>query len=577
MLNAARSQQLLVMIGIMGIHEPSCWGRDQEQGLSGLRNPKFRSNFRCIAIFRRTKGPFMRAHSLKLAVFGAALSVMATSAIAADITLRSNDGALSLSGELVDFDGGVYILKSVFGQVHIDATEVVCTGIDCPDVSAFPRDFQVVGSYSVGKALLPMLLEDFALNAGLRSVPEGATNIVLHDSAGEVAALVSLASGDASEGFAAIADGKALLAISPRQASGPEVSAISDAGFGDITSAGQQTVLAMDGLVVLVSHDNPVNSLTIQQVGDVFSGKTTNWNEIGGPDAVINVYRQNVAASDSEFFRSEVFAQTGGGFTQTASIISSNGDISESVTGDAFGIGFSSFANIGSAKAVSLRGSCGILSAPTNFSIKTEEYPLSRRLLVYTPEHVLPEVANDLIAYLDSDAAQLPVKQAGYVSMTVALKSVNDQGLRFANAILSDNDEIDLSDLKQMAEQLIDAVRLSTTFRFIDGSSTLDARAERDVERLLDWLAEQNLTNMKILLVGFTDNNGKSNVNMALAEQRAQQVLNEMEAIAPVGMLEDINIKIVGLGETSPMACSTAPRGRFVNRRVEVWISDASR
>jgi len=84
----------------------------------------------------------------------------------------------------------------------------------------------------------------------------------------------------------------------------------------------------------------------------------------------------------------------------------------------------------------------------------------------------------------------------------------------------------------------------------------------------------QNLTNKQLLLVGFTDNNGKSNVNMALAEQRAQQVLDEITAIAPAGMLERINVKIVGLGETSPMACNAAPRGRFVNRRVEVWISD---
>ncbi len=516
----------------------------------------------------------MRAYSSISVVFGAALSVMATAAVAADITLRSNDGAFSLSGELVDFDGSAYVLKSVFGQVRIEAASVVCSGADCPDVSAFIKDFLVAGTYAVGKTLLPMLLEDFAKGEGLRSVPEGATGVALQDSAGEVAALVTLANGDTSDGFAALADGTALLAISSRQASGPEVSAISDAGFGDITSAGQQTVLAMDGLVILVSHDNPVNSLTIQQVGDIFSGKVTNWNEVGGPDAAINVYRQNVAASDSEFFRTEVLAQTGGGFTQAASIISSNGDISESVTGDTFGIGFSSFANKGSAKAVLLQGSCGILSAPTNFSIKTEEYPLSRRLLVYVPDRVLPEVAGGLIAYMDSDAAQLPVEQAGYVSLNVALKSVNDQGLRFANAILSDNGEIDLADLKRMARQLVDAERLSTTFRFIEGSSTLDARAERDVKRLLDWLAGQNLTNKQILLVGFTDNNGKSNVNMALAEQRAQQVLDEMAAIAPAGMLEEFTVKIVGLGETSPMACSAAPRGRFVNRRVEVWLSD---
>ncbi len=516
----------------------------------------------------------MRAYFSKWVVFGAALSMMTTSVVAADITLRSNNGAFSLSGELVEFDGNIYVLKSVFGQVRIEAAAVICSGVDCPDLSAFSKDFLIAGTYTTGKTLLPTLLEDFATSAGLRSVAESANAVALQDGAGDVAALVSLANGGTTEGFAALADGTALLAVSSRQPSRPEVSAISEAGFGDITADGRQTVLAMDGLVILVSPDNPVSSLTIQQIGGIFSGTITNWNEVGGPDAAINVYRQNGATSDSEFFRSEVLTQTGGGFTQAASIISDNGNISESVAADAFGIGFSSFADKGLARAVSLQGSCGIFSEPTNFSIKTEEYPLSRRLMVYVPDRALPEVGGDLIAYMASDAAQVSVAQAGYVDLNAVLKSVNDQGLRFANAILGDNEELDLADLKEMAKQLVGAERLSTTFRFIDGSSTLDARAGRDVKRLMDWLAGQNLTNKQIMLVGFTDNNGKSNVNMALAAQRAQQVLDEMSAIAPAGMLEKINVKIVGLGETSPMACSAAPRGRFVNRRVEVWIRD---
>jgi len=512
----------------------------------------------------------MRVNSSFSIVLGAALLVMTTSALAADITLRSSDGAFSLSGKLVEFDGDTYILKSALGQMRIDAGSVVCDGIECPDLTVYSKDFLVAGTYVVGQTLFPALLEEFAESEGLQSVNDGAVSIALQDNAGEVAAQLTLT----SEGFAAVADGTALLSITSRQASELEVSAISDAGFGDITSAGQQTVLAMDGLVILVSHDNPINSLTIQQVGDIFSGKIINWNEVGGPDATINVYRQNVATGDSEFFHAEVLVQTGSEFTQTASIISSNGDISESVTEDAFGIGFSSFANKGTAKLVSLQSSCGILSEPTNFSIKTEEYLLSRRLGVYVPDRALPEVASDFIAYLASDAAQLPVEQAGYVGLNVALKSVNDQGLRFANAILVDNDELDFDDLKLMAKQLVDAKRLSTTFRFLDGSSTLDVRAERDVKRLVDWIADQKLTNMQIFLVGFTDNNGKSNVNMALAEQRAQQVLDEMVALMPSGMLEEVSVKIIGLGETSPMACSAAPRGRFMNRRVEIWISD---
>ncbi|OUS04336.1 hypothetical protein A9Q96_15420 [Rhodobacterales bacterium 52_120_T64] len=515
----------------------------------------------------------MQAHFSKTVLFSAVASLMVATASASDITLSSNDGIFSLSGELIEFDGSSYLLKSALGQVRIEATAVVCSGDDCPDLSAFNRNFMVAGVHPLGKKLLPMLLEDFVTGAGLQTAAEGAGSVALHDTAGEVSAVVTLGSGEASDGFAALADGTAALTVSMRQASGQEVSMIDDAGFGNISSVEQHFVLAMDGLVILVSPDNPVNSLTIEQVGNVFSGKITNWSEVGGPDAAISVYLQSESTSDSEFFRSEVLAQTGGDLTRSASVVYNNGGISEKVVGDVFGIGFSSFANKGAAKMVSLEGGCGVLSIPTELSIKTEEYPLSRRLSVYYPDRVLPDIANDLIAYLGTDAAQIPVAQAGYVSLNVEQKAVNDLGLRFANAILSDNDEISRADLAKMAKLLVGANRISTTFRFIEGTSTLDSRAKRDVERLIGWLSGQNLTNKEIYLVGFTDNNGKSNVNMALAEQRAQQVLDEMTANAPTELLDGLNIKIVGLGEVSPMACSAAPSGRFVNRRVEVWIS----
>ncbi|MGE4612416.1 MAG: OmpA family protein [Paracoccaceae bacterium] len=137
---------------------------------------------------------------------------------------------------------------------------------------------------------------------------------------------------------------------------------------------------------------------------------------------------------------------------------------------------------------------------------------------------------------------------------------------------MTDNEEVGLDDLRTMATLLIGAERVSTTFRFVKNSSTLDARAQRDVARLLEWLAGRNMVDKEILLVGFADSVGKFCVNIVLAEQRAQQVLEKMTAIASAGVLEGLQIKTVGLGEVSPLACSNAPNGRFINRRFEVWI-----
>lgn len=336
----------------------------------------------------------------RLIVLGTVFSLLNSPLHAADIRLESADGAFALTGQLVEFDGEAYILKSVFGEVRIEANEVLCTGEECPDLSAYNNNFQIASTNDIGEGLLPMLLEGFSESSGYQIQITNGPRVEMLNDAGEITAQISVEIGDAGKGFASLAEGSAMLALMSRSASKIEVVANIDAGFGDISSVEQQTVLAMDGLVILVSQDNPVNSLSMQQVGEIFSGETTNWNELGGADAEINVYRQNVDAGDFDFFADKILAPIGREFTQAASIISNNGNISQSVDADPFGIGFSSYAIRGDAKAVTLIGSCGIYSKPSGFSIKVEEYPLSRRLAIYVPERTLPSVAQDLVEYL---------------------------------------------------------------------------------------------------------------------------------------------------------------------------------
>ena len=62
------------------------------------------------------------------------------------------------------------------------------------------------------------------------------------------------------------------------------------AGFGDMTSPAAEHVLGLDGIAVIVSKANPVQSLTKEQLARVFAGEITNWRQLGGPSAGINVY-----------------------------------------------------------------------------------------------------------------------------------------------------------------------------------------------------------------------------------------------------------------------------------------------
>lgn len=236
-----------------------------------------------------------------LIVLGTILSSLATSSQGADVKLQSADGAFALSGELIEFDGEAYILKSVFGEVRIEANAVVCTGEECPDLTTYNNTFMLASTGAVGTNLLPALLEGFGKESGYQPQLGDGMRVEMLTEAGEVAAEISLTSGEESIGFAALADGSAALVIAPRSPEESEIAAITDAGFGDITSVEQQSVLAMDAQVILVSQDNPVTTISMEQAGGIFSGKITNWNALGGPDAAINVYRQNVDSGASDF------------------------------------------------------------------------------------------------------------------------------------------------------------------------------------------------------------------------------------------------------------------------------------
>ena len=114
--------------------------------------------------------------------------------------------------------------------------------------------------------------------------------------------------------------------------------------------------------------------------------------------------------------------------------------------------------------------------------------------------------------------------------------------------------------------------RLSVTLRFDATSTRLDAQGRRDLERLSDWLARQP-KDVRIALVGFTDDRGPFDGNRELSTLRAQQAAAELSA-QMAGRLDDQRVSVFGFGELAPVGCNATPEGRRANQRVEVWISN---
>jgi phosphate transport system substrate-binding protein len=108
------------------------------------------------------------------------------------------------------------------------------------------------------------------------------------------------------------------------------------------------------------------------------------------------------------------------------------------------------------------------------------------------------------------------------------------------------------------------AKRLSSSFRFKGESLDLDNRAFRDLDRLLDYLAENRVK--EILLAGFSENQGDYAKSLGLSCKRAE-ILSEELYSRGIRTSE-----VLCLGQELPLASNETEAGRAKNRRVEVWV-----
>jgi phosphate transport system substrate-binding protein len=115
-------------------------------------------------------------------------------------------------------------------------------------------------------------------------------------------------------------------------------------------------------------------------------------------------------------------------------------------------------------------------------------------------------------------------------------------------------------------ELAADAQRLSVNFRFQEGNASLDNKALRDVQRVLDYLKQTGKLEQKVVLVGFGDPKEDPKRAALLSKLRAMAVRRELTRGGVVLR------EVTGLGDELPVAANTAEEGRIRNRRVEVWV-----
>ena len=498
-------------------------------------------------------------------------------ALAQDVTLTSRDGDVEVSGNLLGFDGEFYRVDTVYGELTVDGSGVVCEGPGCPNLENYIARITFSGAPTVGRVLMPALLEAFAIRGEYEMTRENqsATEFLIRlasRSDGTTLGEFTFRLTNTDEGFADLLANEADVAMTLREARKDELSRAYEAGLGDLRARGRSRVLALDALVPVVAPSNPVQEITTPQLAQVLAGAVDNWTELGGPNAPISVHLHDGSSGLGQATVDRLLVPEERVLLEAAFRHKDSQELAEAVADDPFALGVTSRSETGNTWELALKGQCGFALGATRRAVKTEDYPLTAPMFLYLPARRFPKLMREFLAYMRDPSAQLVIRRAGFVDQAPEEIKIDEQGDRFANAILRAGSEVPLTELQRMVSTLAPLKRLSTTFRFEAGSARLDAQSRSNVLQLARAMEIGLFDARRLVFVGFSDGEGPANANRNIAMRRAQAVQAAVIQAAETANLDRIGLGVEAFGEAMPMACDDSAWGRQVNRRVEVWV-----
>lgn len=514
-----------------------------------------------------------------LSTLGALTGSSAVAQQTLPVQLEARDGSMSVTGNLIGIEDGIYIIDTAdLGRLRIKADNVNCIGAVCPDRSDFGPEFGIYGSRTVGTTLIPNLLQGYAKSVGasyeMALTDDAAERIVrLINNDGTVRAEIDLQTRGSGSAFPALADGVAAIGVADRRMKDSDVEKIASAGIPDLRDTANETVLGVDGIVMITHPNNPVRNLSALDIARIWSGEVTNWIEFGGGDYPITVNSFSESSGDRAVMMDALVRPNNRDETAEVTRWSAYQDMVNAVKADRGGIGFVGrwLARTNDVNLLDIREECGLLSPPTDFRMKIEGYALSRRLYAYTtPGQIHPEAQ----AFLDwtlTNEAQAYIKESNFVDRELERMRLEDMGMMLVHTAAVEPD-FDGAQYSNMMQELRGADRLSVSFRFNTGSSVLDVESIRNVRELADRMEDGEFDGLEVLLVGFADSIGERTRNTALAQARADAVRDILtETLAP-GTGERLGLLPLSYGELLPLSCNDGDVGRARNRRVEVWL-----
>jgi len=425
---------------------------------------------------------------------------------------------------------------------------LACLALSLLPALAPAQTLRLHGSNTIGERLAPALAEAWLRERGyarIERVTLAPNEVELRASGDAGTYTVELRAHGTSTGFADLTAGTADIAMASRPASAADVAA--GAALGRLDAAAQEAVIALDGVAVIVHPGNALRQLSLAQVRAVFAGEVRDWSQLGAGRGAIAVHARDERSGTWETFRTLVLGERA--LRADAARYESTHALAEAVSQDPDAIGFVGVSGVGAARALAIAEAAHAL-APETFSVAVEDYPLSRRLFLYTPA-AAPAPVRDFVEFALSPAGQRVVEDNGFVAQDVRPYRIAPR-------------EDAPAEYRTLVEG---AQRLSVNFRFGAGSRLLDGKMLRDVDRLAAFMSEPANRGRDLMLLGFADASETSPyLSVSLSNDRVDLV---------AGLLEDRGIGTArsrGMGGAAPVAGNDTAPGRQRNRRVEAWV-----
>ena len=201
-------------------------------------------------------------------------------------------------------------------------------------------------------------------------------------------------------GIQAVSEGRCDIGLSSR--------ALKD----DEKAAGlKETILALDGIAIVVSPENPVSDLDVDTIAKIYTGEITNWKDVGGNDAEIVLIGREAGSGTRDGFESITGTKDACQYRQE---LTSTGDVINTVSQNPNAIGYASLSAVGdSVKALTVGG-----VAATEETVKDGSYVVQRPFVLVTKEGVeLSAAAQAFFDYATSADAASIISAAGAVAV----------------------------------------------------------------------------------------------------------------------------------------------------------------